>query len=51
MKLHDDKSLYTGVYGRGGPSFVDKKHMGLDQVCDRSKADVRGVKLSHKKKK
>ena len=24
IKLHDDKSLYTGVYAKGGPSIVDK---------------------------
>ena len=39
------------MYGRGGPSFVDKTNMGLDTICDRSKADVRGVKISSKKKK
>ena len=51
VKLHDDKSNYTGVYKRGGPSMVDKPNMGLDKVCDRSKADVRGVNLNHKKYK
>jgi hypothetical protein len=49
VKLHDDKSNYTGVYKRGGPSLVDKPNMGLDKVCDRSKADVRGVNLNHTK--
>jgi len=24
VKFHDDKSLYTGVYARGGPTNVDK---------------------------
>ena len=51
VKLHDDKSQYTGVYKRGGPSMVDKPNMGLDKICNRSKADVRGVPLDHKKYK
>lgn len=47
VKYHDDKSLYTGVYGQGGPSTVDAgKGMisDISQLCDRSGADVRGVK-------
>lgn len=29
VKYHDDKSLYTGVHGKGGPSTVD-----TDKVSD-----------------
>jgi len=46
VKLFDDKSTYTGVYARGGPSVVDAgktKISDISQVCDRTKADVRGV--------
>ncbi|MES1915203.1 MAG: hypothetical protein MHM6MM_007179 [Cercozoa sp. M6MM] len=42
-----DKKLYTGVHAHGGPSTIDK-HQGLDDLLDRSAADVRGVKLSQK---
>ena len=48
VKFHDDKSTYTGVYARGGPTTVDAGRGGLvsdiSQICDRTKADVRGVK-------
>ena len=48
VKFHDDKSLYTGVYAKGGPSNVDIGNGGgisdISQLCDRSGADVRGVK-------
>ncbi len=49
VRLHDDKSTYTGVYARGGPTTVDAGRSGgnisdIAQICDRSKADVRGVK-------
>ena len=47
VKWHDDKSTYTGVYAKGGPSNVDVgKTVITDimQLCDRSEADVRGVK-------
>ena len=46
VKLHDDKSMYTGVYAQGGPTNVDTdKYRGLDQLLDRSDADVRGRKI------
>ena len=49
VRLHDDKSCYTGVYARGGPSTVDKGRgdmvSDISEICDRSKADVRGVKI------
>jgi hypothetical protein len=47
VKFHDDKSLYTGVYAQGGPSTIDAgKGMisDISQLCDRSNADVRGIK-------
>ena len=47
VKFHDDKSLYTGVYAKGGPSMVDAgsgKISDISQLCDRTSADVRGVK-------
>ena len=45
VKLHDDKSSYTGVYAHGGPSTVDKdKITSISQTCDRTDADVRGTK-------
>ena len=53
VKLFDDKSTYTGVYARGGPSVVDAgktKISDISQVCDRTKADVRGVKPLFKEK-
>ena len=47
VDLHDDKSKYTGVYAKGGPTTVDKGHTvisDLSELADRSNADVRGVK-------
>jgi hypothetical protein len=47
VKFHDDKSTYTGVYAKGGPSTVDGGKgiiSDISQTCDRSSADVRGVK-------
>jgi hypothetical protein len=38
------QSLYTGVYGKGGPTNVDMDPDNLASLCDRSSADVRGVK-------
>ena len=46
VRLHDDKSQYTGVHARGGPSTVDYNRTRVDDMallCDRSEADVRGV--------
>ena len=47
VALHDDKSLYTGVYARGGPTTVDLGRNGIisdiSQTCNRQEADVRGV--------
>mmetsp|Transcript_10819 Transcript_10819/g.15126 ORF Transcript_10819/g.15126 Transcript_10819/m.15126 type:complete len:149 (+) Transcript_10819:79-525(+) len=42
-KFHDDKSTYTGVYAKGGPTNVDGSK-DLSGVLDRTEADVRGVK-------
>lgn len=47
VKFHDDKTTYTGVYAKGGPTTVDVKGgnvSDISQTCDRSSADVRGVK-------
>ena len=47
VKFHDDKSTYTGVYAKGGPTNVDAGRGGISdisQLCDRTGADVRGVK-------
>lgn len=48
VKFHDDKSLYTGVYAKGGPTTVDigtgGKVSDISQTCDRSASDVRGRK-------
>jgi len=45
VKWHDDKSTYTGVYAKGGPTNVDKdKITSISQTCDRTDADVRGIK-------
>jgi hypothetical protein len=52
VKFHDDKSTYTGVYAKGGPSTVDAGNTmisDISQLCDRTEADVRGVKTSIKK--
>ncbi|KAK9838481.1 hypothetical protein WJX81_002091 [Elliptochloris bilobata] len=43
VKFHDDKSTYTGVYARGGPTNVDPSK-DLSALLDRSPADVRGIK-------
>ncbi len=43
-KLHDDKSQYTGVYAKGGPSKLMKnKVQDLKYLANRGKANVRGV--------
>ena len=48
VKFHDDKSTYTGVYAKGGPTNVDVGRNGLvsdiSQTCDRTASDARGVK-------
>ena len=46
VALHDDKTLYTGVYGKGGPTTVDKGKTGisdLSELANRKQADVRGI--------
>lgn len=46
VRLHDDKSLYTGVYARGGPVTVEPQ-FDLSAYLDRSAGtDARGVKKS-----
>lgn len=41
-KFYDDKSTWTGVATRGGPS-TDDKVLTLSKMMDRSDADVRGI--------
>lgn len=46
VELHDNKDLYTGVYGKGGPTTVDKgnnKVSDLSELTNRKQANVRGV--------
>ncbi|GAB5368656.1 hypothetical protein AAMO2058_001338400 [Amorphochlora amoebiformis] len=47
VKFHDDKSLYTGVYKKGGPTMVDNR-ITLNSLADRSSHDARGVKYTDK---
>ena len=46
VKYHDDKSSYTGVYANGGPTTAGGSGGISDiiQLCDRSQANVRGIK-------
>jgi hypothetical protein len=44
VKYHDDKSMYTGVHGKGGPSTTGDGTQDLSALADRSAADVRGIK-------
>ena len=45
-KFHDDKDLYTGVHGKGGPSTLDTdKIADIGNLLDRTEADVRGRRL------
>lgn len=46
VKLHDNKSLYTGIYGRGGPKIKDKPRViDLDgELCGRGNSDFHGIK-------
>lgn len=47
VKWHDDKTLYTGVYAKGGPTNVDTGAGGnigdLSQLANRGHANVRGT--------
>eukprot|EP01071_Lankesteria_metandrocarpae_P010240 Lankesteria_metandrocarpae@DN5314_c1_g1_i1.p2 len=45
-KFHDDKTLYTGVHAKGGPTTVDTGRTGfsdLSEIADRSTSTIRGV--------
>ena len=46
VRLHDDKSLYTGIYARGGPKIRDKPAVvNLDgDLCGRDNSDANGLK-------
>merc|ERR1712226_194443 len=45
-RLHDDRSTWTGVYAKGGPTNVDfgtgGKVNDINMLCNRKEADVRG---------
>ena len=46
VELHDNKSTYTGVYAKGGPSTYDKgnnKVVDLSDLANRKQANLRGV--------
>ena len=43
VKFHDDKSTYTGVYAKGGPTNNDAR-ITLSNLLDRSPSDARGRK-------
>ena len=45
VKFHDDKSLWTGVYAKGGPSNTSGKYNDLSALANRKVANVRGVNL------
>ena len=48
-KFHDDKSLYTGVYAKGGPTNVDTSGITITNYSSgRKEADVRGVEKKDK---
>ena len=45
-RFFDDKSTWTGVHANGGPSTIDLYNSNdLSRTLDRSRANVRGVKL------
>ena len=41
VRHHDDRSLYSGVHGRGGPS-THNEQITLETLMDRSPSDYRG---------
>eukprot|EP00892_Ulva_mutabilis_P010007 jgi/Ulvmu1/7379/UM036_0039.1 len=46
VRLHDDKTTYTGVYKRGGPDTMDGGAKSLHQITNRRPANYRGVQLT-----
>lgn len=46
VRLHDDKTTYTGVYAKGGPTNVDSSQ-DISQLCDRLPANVRGMTTTY----
>lgn len=47
VRFYDDKTSYTGVHKKGGPSTVDAGRVQFNDIsefCDRSSVDIRGVK-------
>lgn len=45
VKFHDDKTTYTGVHAKGGPTTTDG-HITLSNLMDRSPSDARGRKFA-----
>ena len=44
-RFHDDKSTYTGVYAKGGPTKIDHLNdIRLENMMDRTDTNVRGVR-------
>ena len=41
VRFHDDKNLYTGVYGKGGPTKIDTNNVTLECVKLRARARAR----------
>eukprot|EP01064_Diplonema_japonicum_P033824 TRINITY_DN677_c0_g1_i1.p1 TRINITY_DN677_c0_g1~~TRINITY_DN677_c0_g1_i1.p1 ORF type:complete len:555 (+),score=108.11 TRINITY_DN677_c0_g1_i1:52-1716(+) len=50
VRFHDDKSQYTGVYKKGGPTNVDLATSDLSHITNRNEADVRGSNIVTEKK-
>eukprot|EP01062_Namystynia_karyoxenos_P073731 TRINITY_DN70551_c0_g1_i1.p1 TRINITY_DN70551_c0_g1~~TRINITY_DN70551_c0_g1_i1.p1 ORF type:complete len:471 (+),score=111.34 TRINITY_DN70551_c0_g1_i1:99-1415(+) len=46
VSLHDDPTMYTGVYRHGGPTNTDLETADLYYIANRREADVRGVPQS-----
>ena len=51
VKLHDDKTTYTGVYAKGGPSTIDNENGDLSNLLNRKEATVRGINKNWVKNK
>ncbi|KAK9810553.1 hypothetical protein WJX73_000223 [Symbiochloris irregularis] len=46
VRLHDDKSTYTGVYAKGGPSTVDQR-LTMESLIDRDNTPGAAKRLVH----
>lgn len=43
VRLHDDKSTFTGAHTKGGPSMTSGGPVQMENLLQRQQADVRGV--------